>query len=134
MPLAAQSKNPADELNDRGLAASARGDFVQAEQLLGESVRQWQAMGPRYNGHTAIALMNLSEALCGQGKWSDGAKILAQSLEMSRAALGATNSHTVSAMNFLASADLVLGDVDQAVLLYTEALGIERQHYPGSTQ
>lgn len=132
--LLAQNREPADDWNDRGLAASARGDYVEAERLLGESVRLWEAMGPRYQAHLAITMMNLAEALCGQGKWKDGASLLTTALDKSRASLGAEHIRSVSAMNFLASADLVLGELEPAAALYTKALDIERRLYPGTAE
>jgi tetratricopeptide (TPR) repeat protein len=134
---AAQSPAPAkiaDEWNDRGLAASARGEYAEAERDLGESVRLWRTMGPEFDGHTATVMMNLAEALCGENKWSDGARLLAESLEMNRRALGNHHIRTVSNMNFLASAGLILGDWDKSLALYQEALAIERESFPNTTE
>ncbi|HWC98151.1 MAG TPA: tetratricopeptide repeat protein [Candidatus Sulfopaludibacter sp.] len=132
--LAAQAKVPADEWNDKGLAASARFDYVEAERDLGESIRLWQEMGPQYEGHTAVVMMNLAEALCGQGKWRQGASLLTKSLEVSRRALGNRHLRTVSNLNFLAGADMILGELETAAALYREALGVERELYPATTQ
>jgi tetratricopeptide (TPR) repeat protein len=132
--LNAQTKVPADDANERGLAATARGDYKEAERLLRESVNLWQAMGPEYEGHASVAMMNLAEALCGAGRWRDGAALLTKSLEMSRHSLGNQHIRTVSNMNFLGSADLILGDLEAANTLYQEALAVEREHYPGTTQ
>ncbi|MDR3702567.1 MAG: tetratricopeptide repeat protein [Candidatus Sulfopaludibacter sp.] len=132
--VAAQSKQPADTLNDQGLAASARGDFAEAQRLLGESAQLWQEMGPQFEGHAAIVMANLAEALCGEGKWNEGARMLSTALEMSRRALGAQHVNTVANMSLLASADMVLGELDRAMDLFHEALAIERERYPGSTQ
>jgi len=132
--LAAQSTVPADDWNDRGLAASARGDFAEAERLLSGSLQLWREMGPTYEAHTATVMVNLAEAQCGEGKWSDGARTLADALELNRRALGTRHIRTVSNMNFLASADLILGELDRAGALYDEALAIERQQYPATTQ
>lgn len=131
---AAQSKRPADELNDRGLAASARMDFSEAEGLLRESLRMWQDMGPPYEGHAATVMVNLAEALCGQGRWTEGARTLAAALEMSRRSLGAEHIRTISNMNFLASTLLILGELDRAAALYNEALDIGRKRHPGTAQ
>jgi len=125
---------PADEWNDGGLAASARGDFAEAERLLSESVQLWREMGPRYEAHSAAAMVNLAEALCGEGKWGDGARTLAGALELNRRSLGTRHIRTVSNLNFLASADLILGELERAGALYDEALAIERQQYPAATQ
>jgi tetratricopeptide (TPR) repeat protein len=132
--LTAQTKVPADDANDRGLAATSRGDYKEAERLLRESVSLWQAMGPEYEGHASIAMMNLAEAMCGAGRWRDGAALLTKSLEMSRHSLGNQHIRTVSNMNFLASADLVLGDLEAANTLYHEALSVEREHYTNTTE
>jgi tetratricopeptide (TPR) repeat protein len=132
--LTAQTKGPADQWNDRGLEASSHGNYVEAERALRESVRLWQELGPQYEGHTAIAMANLAEALCGEGKWSDGVKLLTQSLEMSRRSLGLRHINTVSNMNLLAAAEMVVGELDHASALYLEALALEREHFPGSVQ
>jgi tetratricopeptide (TPR) repeat protein len=132
--LTAQTKVPADEANDLGLAATARGDYKEAERLLRESTSLWQAMGPQYEGHAAVSMMNLAEALCGAGRWRDGATLLTKSLEMSRHALGDQHIRTVSNLNFLGSADLILGNLEAANTLYQEALVVEREHYPNTTQ
>jgi tetratricopeptide (TPR) repeat protein len=131
---AAQSKGPADVLNDQGLAASAHGDYAEAERLLGQSLKLWREMGPQFEGHAAIVMANLAEALCGEGKWDDGVRMLTGGLEMSRRALGAQHINTVGSMSMLASAELVVGDLEQAIGLFREALAIERERYPGSTQ
>ncbi len=130
----AQSRQPADALNDQGLAASARGDYGEAERLLEESLQLWREMGPQFEGHTAIVTANLAEALCGEGKWNEGARMLRTSLEISRRALGAQHLNTVANMSLLAGAEMVLGELDPAIALLREALAIERERYPGSTQ
>jgi tetratricopeptide (TPR) repeat protein len=132
--LAAQSKPPADDWNERGLAATGRGEYAEAERLYRESIRLWQEMGTQYEGHTAVAMANLAEALCAEGKWTDGVRTLSKALELSRRALGPEHLSTVAAMNLLASAEMVLGDLDSAIQLYTEALAIERRLYPNSAQ
>ncbi len=131
---AAQVKPAADQLNDRGLAASWRGDYTEAEKLLGESLRMWQEMGPRYEAHAAIVMMNLAEALCGEGRWSDGSKLLSQALEISSRSLGPEDLHTLTNMNLLASAKLVVGELDEAISIFTSALSIERRRYPTDGQ
>jgi tetratricopeptide (TPR) repeat protein len=132
--LAAQTRVPAQDLNDRGIEASARGEYREAEALLRESVKAWREMGPQFEGHAATTLLNLAETQCGQGRWIEGVKMLTESLEMSRRALGPTHIRTVANMNFLASADLILGDFDQAEALFKEALAVERAQYPGAIQ
>lgn len=131
---AAQVKPPADEVNDRGLEASWRGDYAEAERLLGESLRMWQEMGPQFEAHAAIVMMNLAEAECGEGRWSEGADLLNKALEISRRALGPEDLHTVTNINLLASAKLVLGELDQAIANFNQALAIERRKYPKDTQ
>ncbi len=132
--LAAQVRVPADDLNERGLAASWRGDYAEAEKLLGESLRMWQDMGPQFEAHAAIVMMNLAEAECGEGRWSEGETLLTKALQVSRRSLGAEELHTVTNMNLLASAKLVLGKLDEAAAIFTDALGIERQHYATDAQ
>ncbi len=132
--LTAQTKGPADQWNDRGLEASAHGNYAEAEKSLRESVRLWREMGAQYEGHTAIATANLAEAMCGQGKWSEGVKLLTESLEMSRRSLGLWHINTVSNMNLLAAAQMVIGELDEAAALYRQALALGREHFPGSVQ
>jgi len=128
--LFAQPRNPADDWNDRGLAASARGDFAEAERLLRESLRLWQQMGPQYEAHAATVMMNLAEAVSGEGKWNDGAALLADALAINRRVLGPAHARTVANTNFLASADLILGDLEASNSLFQEALSAEREHFP----
>ena len=132
--MAAQSKPAADILNDQGLAASARGDFGEAEGLLRKSMELWREKGPGFEAHAAIVMANLAEALCGEGRWNEGAQMLSTALETSRRALGAGHINTVADMSLLASAEMVVGELDRAIALFREALAIERQRYPGSTQ
>lgn len=132
--LAAQDKLPASVLNDRGIAASARGDYAEAKKVLTESVRLWESMGPEFEGHKAVVMVNLAEAHCGEGHWQEGANLLSEALEISRRVLGKTHMRTAANMNFLASADLVLGEYSSAEALFNEALSVEREHFPGTTQ
>ena len=97
----------------------------------------WREKGPRFEAHTAIVMANLAEALCGEGRWNEGAQMLSTALEMSRRALGAGHINTVADMSLLASAEMVVGELDRAIALFREALAIERaavsrQHATGS--
>lgn len=127
--LAAQS-DLASSLNDQGLAAATHGDFAKAERLYGESVLKWRELGPQYEGHTAVTLVNLGHVLCDQGRWREGVDVLEQALALSRRALGSKHMRTVQNLSLLGHAYVLWGDPEQAEPILGEALAAERELYP----
>ena len=107
------------DLNERGVAIMARGDYAGAEQLFGESLRAWRDLGPAYEAHYASTLSNLGLALCGEGKWQEGAKVLQESLAQNRRVLGPKHVRTVYNLNMLGNVTMLLGDMEQAEALYS---------------
>src|SRR5262245_45752497 len=68
------------DLNWRGLEASARGDYAEAERILLEAVKVWRALGPAYAAHLATTQTNLAQAFSGQGKRREATNLLEQSV------------------------------------------------------
>jgi tetratricopeptide (TPR) repeat protein len=122
------------ELNERGLAAEARGDSAAARSDLSEALRIWQSLGSQFELHAAIEMMNLGDLLCAQGEWSEGAKLLEQALERNRRLSGPRHLRTITNLNRLGNAYIVRGEPERAEPLYREALAIERELYPNDIQ
>src|ERR1043166_404141 len=133
--IAATSQRPdaAMEWNERGLAAGAHGDHAGAEEAYLQAVEQWTALGPEYELHLAIGLVNLGQTYCYQGKRRDGARVFEQALAKFRHAAGVRNDWTLTTMNVLATVHLMLGEVERAEVLFREALPIEREVLPAGT-
>jgi len=121
-------------LNDLGLAAAGRADYAEAERLYGEAMSIWKSLGPPYQAHLATTQGNLAETLCLQGKRQEGVKAYEEALAVHRRILGATNLRTLSLMNLLGGAYLMLGEDERAALLFDEALRTERELYPQDLQ
>jgi tetratricopeptide (TPR) repeat protein len=118
------------DLNEIGLKALATRDYAAAERAMRESLRIWRALGRDYEPHSVVELMNLGDAMCAQGKWSEGEKLFAESLEVSRRALGPKHLLSVTASNRLANVKVLQGELDGAEPLFREVLAIERELYP----
>jgi tetratricopeptide (TPR) repeat protein len=121
-------------LNDLGLAAASHGDYAEAERLYGEALAIWKSLGPDYQAHLATVQANLAETLCMEGRRRAGAQAYEESLAAHRRILGPTHLRTVTIMNQLAGAYLMLGDDDHAAPLFDEALHAERELYPQDLQ
>ena len=121
-------------LNDLGLAAASHGDYGEAERLYGEAMTLWKQLGPQYQAHLATTQGNLAETLCMEGKRREGAKAFEESLASHRQILGTRNLRTLTIMNGLAGAYLMLEDDDRAAPLFDEALRVERELYPNDLQ
>jgi tetratricopeptide (TPR) repeat protein len=121
-------------LNDLGLAAATRGDYVEAERQYTESMNVWKSLGPKYEPHLATTQGNLAEVLCMQGKRREGAKAFEESLALHRKTLGSTNIRTLTVINLLGGAYLMLGDDARSTTLFEEALATERKLYPTDVQ
>jgi tetratricopeptide (TPR) repeat protein len=131
---AAWAQQDAFKLNDLGLAAATRGDHGEAERLYGEAMTLWKGLGPEYRAHLATTQGNLAEVLCMEGKRREGAKVFEESLATHRQVLGSGNLRTLTIMNLLAGAYLMLGDDDRSAALLDEALRVERELYPNDLQ
>jgi tetratricopeptide (TPR) repeat protein len=130
----ASAQQDAFRLNDLGLAAATKGDYTEAERLYGEALTEWKTLGPQYQAHFATTQGNLAEILCMEGKRREGAKAFEESLATHRRLLGSANLRSLTVMNLLAGAYLMLGDDDHAAALFQEALKVEREQYPNDMQ
>lgn len=132
--IAAWAQQEGFQLNDAGLAAATRGDYVEAERLYGEALTKWKAFGPEYQAHYATTQGNLAEILCMEGKRREGAKAFEEALATHRRILGSTNLRTLTIINLLGGAYLMLGDDERASELFQEALKTEKELYPNDLQ
>ena len=121
-------------LNEQGLGESERGDYSAARAHLSEALGIWRSLGPNFNPHIAIELINLAEVACGEGNWGEGATLFEQALERSRSAFGPRHMTTITAMNRLANVSVVRGEFERAEALYREALAAGRELYPNDLQ
>jgi tetratricopeptide (TPR) repeat protein len=128
--LVAMLPQGAFDLNERGLKAWNRGAYAESVSYYRRALDIWRALGPAYEAHTGGTLANLGQSLCGEGKWSDGAKALDEALTLDRRSLGSKHVRTVAAMNMLGNVSMLLGDTKRAEALFQEALGIQRELYP----
>lgn len=122
------------QLNDQGNEAAARGDYAQAERLLGQALAAWRAMGPDYEAHAATTMINLGQTFCEQGRWREAEKIIEEALVLNRRALGPKHLRTLNNLNVLGNTYLLLEGPQRAEALYSEALAVERELYPNDVQ
>lgn len=130
--LAGQS--PASEMNDRALAAADKEDFETAKKLYAEAIGLWEQKGPDYLAHISIVKTNLAQVLCAEGRRVECAAMLREAVAGLRKTVGVKDLQTLSAMNLLGGIDMMLGNTAEAEVLFTEALPIEKQFYPGDVQ
>lgn len=122
------------DLNERGLAAAGRGDQAGAERLYRQAMDEWRKMGSDYKAHLGTSEYNLGQTLCAEGRRNEALPVLEDSLHLLRESLGVRHIHTLSAMNYLASLQLMMGDAIHADALFHEALPVERDLYPKDGQ
>jgi tetratricopeptide (TPR) repeat protein len=126
------TNNSATEWNDRGLSASARGDHAEAERLFNIAIERWKSQGPGFEPHLGITQLNLGQTYSALAKRAESAKIFEEALGRLRRSLGVRSEWTLTAMNLLGAADLMLGEGARAEPLFTEALPVEREFFPKS--
>jgi tetratricopeptide (TPR) repeat protein len=122
------------DLNDRGLAAAGRGDQAAAERLYRQAMEVWRKMGPDYRAHLGTTEYNLGQSLCAQGRRGEALPLLEDAVQLLRGTVGVRHFNTLSALNYLAGLQLMLGDAERGEALFREALPIERELYPKDAQ
>jgi tetratricopeptide (TPR) repeat protein len=122
------------DLNERGRDAAERGDQVAAERFYRQAMGVWSKMGPDYLPHLATSEYNLGQSLCGQGRRGEALPLIEDALRILRGTLGVRHINTLSAMNYLAAAEAMMGDTARAGALFQEALPVERELYPKDAQ
>lgn len=132
-PAAAQARTAFD-LNERGLAAEARGGHAEAERLYDEAIGLWRALGPPYEAHLSSTQVNLAQCLSGVGRREEAIRILETALAGFRKSLGSEHLRTLTTQNELGAALLVSGDEQRAATLLGDALTIERRLYPNDLE
>jgi tetratricopeptide (TPR) repeat protein len=120
-------------LNQRGLAAWNRGQYEEAERNYRGALYIWRKLGSNFELHMVLTSMNLGQALCWEGKTSEGNRIFSDALAISRR-LGPKDLRTINLMNMLGDIAMVQGDDVRARSVFEEALAIERKLYPNSIE
>jgi tetratricopeptide (TPR) repeat protein len=129
-----QAGQDALALNQRGIEAVGRHDYAESEKYYRQSAGIYRALGQQFEAHLSIALFNLAESMCGQGKWREADGIFEESLALSRRALGPKHIRTAADLNALGNVSMMLGEMPRAEELLAEALAIERESYPADLQ
>jgi tetratricopeptide (TPR) repeat protein len=122
------------KLNEEGLQAYQRGAYVEAEQLHLRAIQIWEKLGPDFEAHLATSKMNLAQALAAEGRRTEAAAALEESLAGFRHSLGPRDLRTLTTMNLLGGIYLMMGDYNRGGLLFEQALPIERQDFPADAQ
>jgi tetratricopeptide (TPR) repeat protein len=122
------------DLNDQGNAEFGSGNYAQAERIHNQAVQAWRALGSPYQAHMAASLVNLGFDLCADGKRREGADAFEQALALNRSSLGPQHIRTIDNLNLLGGVSLVLGDLDRAAAVFSEALPVERELYPNHVE
>ncbi len=128
--IAAAQPESARDLNERGVAAYARGDFAAAERLYLDAIPKWQALGDGYTAHLAITRMNLGDALTAAGRRVEALAQMEDSLALYRRSLGVRDGRALDCMNALSGLELTMNDYEHARVVIEEALPIERELFP----
>jgi tetratricopeptide (TPR) repeat protein len=129
-----QEDKDAKALNQRGLEAVNRRDYVEADKEYRQSAGIYRALGPQFEAHLSIVMFNLAESMCAQGKWREAEGIFEESLTLSRRALGPKHIRTAADLNALGNVSMMLGEMPRAEAQLAEALAIERENYPADLQ
>lgn len=124
----------AKELNQRGLDEVARGELEAARNDFNEALRIYLGLGPRFEAHAAIAVMNLGDEATAEGHWAESESLFAQAVARAKHSLGPRHLYTVTMANRLANVRVVRDEFDPAEAVYTENLAIEREFYPRDLQ
>jgi len=132
--VASGTQQQAMDLNERGLAASNRGDQPESIRLFQQAIDIWRELGPPYEAHLATTEANLADSFCLEGNRREGARLLEDALARFRRTLGNRHPSTVTAMNTLAGVRLMLAETDAASQLLEEALPIGREIFPNDLQ
>jgi tetratricopeptide (TPR) repeat protein len=132
--VASAQAGPGLEWNERGVQAAARGDYAEARKSYVRALAVWRSLGPAYDAHAATTLINLGQAICGQGEWKESIRFFEEALLLNRRALGPKHIRTVINLNVLGNVNMLVGDSDHAADVYSAALAIERELYPGDIQ
>lgn len=128
--LGADTPRIAFDWNERGVAAAARGDMVEAEKDYNTALGIWRALGPNYQAHAATTLYNLAQVFLGEGKWAGSIPLFEEALNLGRRTLGIRNDRTLGTLNALGRAYMITGDFDRSAQCFLEALPIERELFP----
>jgi tetratricopeptide (TPR) repeat protein len=120
--------------NTRGLEASDRGHYVEAEGLFEQASQRWIALGAGFEAHLGTTRMNQAQAVCAQGRRPECARLFEESVTLFRRSLGTRDERTLTAMNLLGGIYSMLGQYDRAEPLFQEALKVERQFRPNDVQ
>jgi len=120
--------------NRQGIEAASRRDFADAERNYRSAVELYRKLGTQFEAHLSITLFNLAETICGEGRWLESKEVFAESLALSRHALGPKHLRTVAALNALGNVEMLIGDFDSAEAKFTEAIAIGRELYSHEIQ
>jgi tetratricopeptide (TPR) repeat protein len=120
--------------NERGVQASAAGNFNEAEHDYQMALGKWRALGLPYDAHAAITLYNLGQAYVGQGRWRESAPALEESIRLARRSLGLRDARTLATLNSLGRVYMVTGEFGRSAEVLLEALSIEREKTPDGTE
>lgn len=129
-----QQPQQALALNQHGVDDMARRDYPAAEKNYRAAVDIYRSLGERFEAHLSIALFNLAQSICGQGKLREGDGIFHESLELSRRSLGSKDIRTAAVLNALGHVETMLGDFGGAETRFAEALTLTRELYPHHLQ
>jgi tetratricopeptide (TPR) repeat protein len=125
----ASQQETAFEWNERGIQASSRGDFHEAEHDYQTALDIWRSLGPAYQAHAATTLYNLGQAFIGEGRWRESGPLLEEALDLSRRTLGPGDSRSLMALNTLGRVYMVTGEFDRSAAALLTALPIEREKF-----
>jgi tetratricopeptide (TPR) repeat protein len=120
--------------NTRGLEASDRHNYAEAEALFEKASQRWIALGPGFEAHLATTRLNQAQAVCAQGRRTDCARLFEESVALFRKSRGVADERTLTAMNLLGGIYSMLGQYDRGEALFQEALEAERRFLPGDVQ
>src|SRR5579872_6547790 len=110
----------ARELNELGLDALTRGDFGTAFDDLTQALAIWRSLGPEFERHKAIGMINLGDAYCSLSRWAEGQKLFVEALEINRRLAGPKHLATVANLNRVANVHVVQGELADAERMYME--------------
>ena len=111
-------------LSNLAAVHDAKGEYVQAAELVGEALRIWEEVLGADHPQVAMALNNLALDLHNQGKYDEAQPKSERALKIWQAALGPEHPHVAMALNNLGNTLHSKGDLAAAQSMHEQALKI----------
>src|SRR4051812_5389154 len=101
LATASAQTEAASALNDQGLEATEKRQFDDAKQLFQAAIAKYKELGPNYDAHIAVTKTNLAQVYGAEGRRTECAAMLEESLALFRRTLGIKDVRSLTTANIL---------------------------------